>query len=222
MSKLWIFGDSQSCAWDSIIHGTHKEYVDKYNPQIHFSDILLEKLNIDEVTNLAVEGSCNYTILESVGNCIDDMNPNDYVVIGWSEITRWRCTSLNKNNWTIVAPNFTFPDTENMEEVYRYESVERNSDIVIKELESWIRILNKSLPPTLNWSGVPLSFDLQSSAFMDEEKNKHRNKRYLKKPNFLIKRIDQETDIKDKHISEKGHKDVGTWMVNMLKEKSSI
>ena len=40
MRNLWVFGDSYSCDWNKVVAKGHKEYVEKYNPISHFSNII--------------------------------------------------------------------------------------------------------------------------------------------------------------------------------------
>ena len=65
MRNLWVFGDSYSCDWDKVVAKGHKEYVEKYNPISHFSNIIKDTYQFDKVYNISESGNCNYSILES-------------------------------------------------------------------------------------------------------------------------------------------------------------
>ena len=80
---LWVFGDSFSTPWEKT-SGTHKEYVDKYNPKYHFADILHKELGCTDLNNLAIAGWDNYSIMESIGKEVSKIQPQDYVIICWS------------------------------------------------------------------------------------------------------------------------------------------
>jgi hypothetical protein len=131
-------------------------------------------------------------------------------VIGWSEITRWRCTSLTKDDWTVISTNFSRPSLDTLDKKYshtlRYESVNRDSDLSVQEIKNWISILNRALPNILHWTPFPIYVG---------------NKSKLKKPKFELKTIELETDIKDKHITEEGHKDVANWLFDLFTTKVS-
>ena len=109
--RLWVFGDSFSTPW-SQTKGEHKRYWVQKNP-IHFEQILLQELSVEASTNLAVSGYSNSDIIETIGKNIKDIDESDYVLIGWSDITRYRTTVLNKNQWTTVSINNIRPHTPN-------------------------------------------------------------------------------------------------------------
>ena len=199
--RLWIFGDSFSTPW-SQTKGEHKRYWVKKNP-IHFEQILLQKLDVGASTNLAISGFDNYSILESIGKNIENIDDSDYVLIGWSDITRYRTTRLNDNIWTTLTVNMVIPKTEPINPIYHEECFARDHQIVVKELESWICILNRALPKnTLQWT-----------PFQDQVVH---HKMDLLTPNFKLKPIFEEGEVQDKHMTEDAHKDVSEWMIDIF------
>ena len=76
----------------------------------------------------------------------------------------------------------------------------------VQEIKNWISILDKALPKVLHWTPFPIYIG---------KSNK------IKKPKFKLKTIDLETDIKDKHITEEGHKDVANWLFDLFTTKVS-
>lgn len=204
MKKLWIFGDSFSCDWSNTVTPGHTEYAKKYNPE-HFKTVISSELNL-EVVNMAVSGYCNQSILESVGSSINSIGKDDYVVIGWSEITRWRNTSILGGNWTIVGVNFTTPWKKNINPLYRYESVNRDCKPVAKEFNSWVNILKKALPiNTFHWT----PFQAQKTIWnLDVEE-----------PPFGLQRIKEKTGILDRHMTSESHIDVGKWITKRFKQE---
>ena len=50
-----------------------------------------------EIINYSISGVDNYTILEQIGNKIDTINNDDFVIVGWSDITRYR--EIEKDVW---------------------------------------------------------------------------------------------------------------------------
>lgn len=201
MRNLWVFGDSYSCDWNKVVAKGHKEYVEKYNPISHFSNIIKDTYQFDKIYNISESGNCNYSILESICKYINDIEDTDYVIIGWSEITRWRCLSLNKNKWKVVGVNFNEASTE-----LRNESISRDSKITIDEVNNWITLLNKTLPnQILHWTPFQsLKNDLGLNVCT---------------PPFHMKRINEEYNIKDTHITEEGHIDISKWMIDIINDK---
>ena len=199
--RLWVFGDSFSTPW-SQTKGEHKRYWVQKNP-IHFEQILLQQLSVEASTNLAVSGYSNSDIIETIGKNIKDIDKSDYVLIGWSDITRYRTTVLNKNQWTTVSINNIRPTTPNSPKYFHEECFSRDSQIVVEELESWICILNKALPKnTVHWT-----------PFQDQVVH---HKMDLFTPNFKLKRIFEEGEVNDKHMTEEAHKDVANWMIDIF------
>tara|TARA_Y100000994_G_scaffold213243_1_gene188454 strand:+ start:1290 stop:1937 length:648 start_codon:yes stop_codon:yes gene_type:complete len=199
--RLWVFGDSFSTPW-SQTKGEHKRYWVQKNP-IHFEQILLQELSVEASTNLAVSGYSNSDIIETIGKNIKDIDESDYVLIGWSDITRYRTTVLNKNQWTTVSINNIRPHTPDSPKYFHEECFSRDHQIVVEELESWICILNRALPKnTLHWT-----------PFQDQVVH---HKMDLFTPNFKLKRIFEEGEVNDKHITEEAHKDVANWMIDIF------
>lgn len=211
MRNLWVFGDSFSCSWDeSWLTSENKEwaqgnYVKWYNTKnnklpIHFTNVLEDNLPIEQTHNKSISGADNYTILESIGNHIDDIKPNDYVFIGWSRVTRLRI--IKNNQWETIYID-KIPNDFLKEQV-----VLRESNLSFHEINSWQHILSKSLPnQTLFWS--PFSYDDFDIPFFTPEK---------------IMTISEETmnhidGINDNHFGHIGNLELGTQLINELKTK---
>ena len=112
--------------------------------------------------------------------------------------------------WTVLSTNFSRPFLNSIDKKYshtlRYESVSRDTDLPVQEIKNWISILDNALPKVLHWTPFPIYIG---------KSNK------IKKPKFKLKTIDLETDIKDKHITEEGHKDVANWLFDLFTTKVS-
>jgi hypothetical protein len=221
MKNLFIFGDSYSVSWEqsiqrSITHNSnpHKEYLDWLgNQPTHFSDIIKNKFNIDNVYNYSIGGSDNYQILESIGKHINKINKSDYVIIGWSAIHRFRFVEEHdgKIQWIRINTRKTTPTIElsKGDEDYLFRQVvNRDSDITLEEVINWHNFLKKSLPQnTLFWSPWEYSHkNLPFNIFWD----------LIKKKKDIT--INSETDgkIRDGHFGDRGMKVVGEWMVKNL------
>jgi len=196
--NLWIFGDSYSCEWNIVTGERHKEYVKDYKPILHISNIIKKELNCDNVYNGARSGNCNYSILQSICECIDKIKKDDIVIIGWSEITRWRSLSFGEE-WTVIGVNFN-----RRTEAFRKESVNRDCKRVVNEINSWIKLLNLTLPnQTIHWTPF------------QKLKNSH-PKLNIHTPPFHMKRINELSNNPDTHITEEGHVDISKWLISMI------
>ena len=216
---LWVFGDSWSIPWERAQAAGHKEYVDKHRPQNMFADFLKDNLNIDKIDNRAYSGFNNYSILESIGQNISNFNSNDIVLIGWSEITRWRSVNKyifqnpNKGKWQNLGLGlhhdlFPKPDLPQPKLILQ-ETASRDSELVCEELNSWIKILKIALPEqTLQWT-----------AFQEQVRKWNLS---IESPNFKLPRITDETGItyRDSHTTEEGHRLLSEWMLKILKKET--
>jgi len=205
MKKLWILGDSWLCPWDSVLAKGHKEYVMRYQPKLHISNILKDKLECNEVINLAKSGNCNYSILESLCKNINKITKDDIIVIGWSEITRWRNLSVNSNHWTTVGTNFNHSDAT--KSFIEQECINRDSHLTADELNNWILLIEKLLPnQVMHWT--PFQHMIS--------KWRHLN---IQTPNFKIERINHITNIRDSHPTEKSHIKISEWLLSVKSKK---
>lgn len=204
---LWIFGDSFSTPWEKT-HGSHKEYVDRYNPKYHFADILHKELGCTTVNNLAIAGWDNYSIMESIGNVVSKIQPQDYVIIGWSETIRYRNTIMNPGRWTTVSVNFESPPNEVEIDMHHYhaECVARDCSLTSHEVDSWIAVLHHAIPNNLlNWTPTPKKYWSGNTIPIN-----------VNRPPFKLDYIRDKTDIEDWHITDRAHFHLGNWMVNIL------
>ena len=204
---LWIFGDSFSTPWEKT-SGTHKEYVEKYNPKYHFADILHKELECTDVNNLAIAGWDNYSIMESIGNVVSQIQPQDYVIIGWSETIRYRNTIMNPGQWTTVSVKYESPPLdESFDRTHWHqESVSRDCSLTSMEVDSWIAILHHAIPNNLlNWTPSPKKYWSGDTIPIN-----------VNRPPFKLDYITEKTDIEDWHITDRAHFHLGNWMVNVL------
>lgn len=219
MKKLWILGDSWLCPWDSVLARGQKEYVMRYQPKLHVSNILKDKLECNEVVNLAKSGNCNYSILESLCKNINKITKDDIIVIGWSEITRWRNLSVHPNHWTPVGINFNLRAAgmvtgSNRRSVTKsfieQECINRDSHLTADELNNWILLIEKLLPnQVIHWT--PFQHMIS--------KWRHLN---IQTPNFKIETINDITNIRDYHPTEKSHIKISEWLLSVKSKKNYI
>ena len=233
MRRLIIFGDSFSNSWERIVSNRPYTYQTKYAKQfrdkhhhfpIHFSDILKEKFGFYEVINESNNGSDNYTIMESVGNQISYIKDNDFALIGWSDITRWRYID-NNNSWNISyisdinketnhydirkrkrKPN-SYKDVPYMES----QSLLRNNSLTMKEIESWQYIISKAIKNVFFWT-----------PFYYENFNNVPFKTNIRRDESGTITEDTNGEIVDDHWGETGHKIIGNWLYEEIKNKNRL
>lgn len=218
--KLWIFGDSYSIPWrfptkndkpPKFLHLSYvKWYFDNYGKMpIHFSDVISEYFGIDEnnVINKSIGGSCNYTILETIGNNISNISKDDVVVIGWSEVSRFRVFERHKNK-TVYFTNY--PSYEPLSKDTKKQMVLRNNQQSYNEIRSWQNILKRTLPTnTIFWT--PFTYNKKYKIpFL------HFNKSFIN--------IEQETngEIVDGHYGSDVHQTIGKEIINQLNYNNFI
>ena len=103
---LWIFGDSFSTPFDNKIVGQWAtEYCNwkGYIPK-HFGDIIGNELGVD-VKHFGIGGIDNDTIFETILKQVPNIRKGDMVIIGWSNVLRFRLVDSDGKFKTIV-PNF--------------------------------------------------------------------------------------------------------------------
>ena len=198
MRKIWFFGDSFT---DRYILSNNKSYIDfkGYTPK-HFTEIISEKLKLP-YNNLAESyGMDNYTIFETFCDCINYIDEEDYVVIGWSEPVRFRLVDESKNKWRTLLPNAYMRKTKGLpyvngvdDEVVEKIFENRKNFHYINEVLSWINLINKAREDRIvHWTWF-------------EKKDKET--------------ITNETNglIEDLHYSEKGHLDLANEILKSFK-----
>lgn len=220
--NLWIFGDSYSYKWempgpykDSGQHDYTKYFFERYGKfPTHFSDVLNDEYNFGNVNNFAIRGADNYSILEIIGNHINNIKPNDFVVIGWSEVSRYRLV-WNANKaffWYRMYPNTPDEEWNEINKSHPIHVSNRNSPLPYKEIESWQKILLKSLPTnTIFWT------PFWSEGIMRKEST-FLNVNELRTSGKLTT-INEETNGEetDTHFGSNAMKNVGEWLVRQFK-----
>jgi hypothetical protein len=167
MSKLWIFGDSFSATNKRRdVEHWRMEYAKwkGYNPDV-WPEILNKNLNL-KLKNLAISGTDNYTIFDTIIDNIDKIEANDIVIIGWTSTLRFRLVSKN-NNFNTIRPNEDLKSST-LNSTFEYNSitlntineilVNRNTELYEWELNRFIKIINLYLKDVkiLHWSPFQL------------------------------------------------------------------
>ncbi len=111
MNKLWVFGDN-----NSAIFGKTKERRFKYYKEYRggtfpksWSELLSKKLGF-ELKNMAVSGQSNYDIFDMICRCIEQIQKDDIVIIGWGYVQRFRLVDETTNGFVTIRPNQFKPE----------------------------------------------------------------------------------------------------------------
>ena len=147
MRTLWTFGDSYTADYFIPHQG---QYPDKNNyekymdwrggtlPKV-WSTLLSEKLNVN-LKNLGIGGSSNYTIFNKFIESLYNINENDVLIFGWTNILRYQAANEVLNKIVDIIPNgekLNFSQITLDEMLYN-----RSQPSWIKEVHSWIRLIN--------------------------------------------------------------------------------
>lgn len=147
MSVLWTFGDSFTEAYNPKYEWSRK-YIEwkGYAPKV-YGEVISDRLGY-ELNNKGLGGSSNQTILETVCNCVDNIKPDDLVIVGWSSPIRFRIVD-EWGEWQHMIPHmsFNFEKIANVKLESIVDILENRYHIKYSnEVESWIKLINKSLP----------------------------------------------------------------------------
>jgi hypothetical protein len=151
MSTLWIFGDSYSEPFSKTNDLVwKKEYIKwkGYCPK-YFADFIVDDIDYD-VKNYAIGGADNYTIFESIIPFLDRIKSDDTIIIGWSDVVRFRVVNKYGTFNTIrpvrldieLSINKHIKYLDFSEQTLKELIVNRDNDIYYYELNNTISFLN--------------------------------------------------------------------------------
>lgn len=151
MNKLWVFGDNASA-----IFGKTKERRFKYYKEYRggtfpksWSELLSKKLRF-ELKNMAVSGQSNYDIFDMICKCVEQIQKDDIVIIGWGYVQRFRLVDETTNAFVTIRPNQFKPEHINNTillngiDINVVDSIltNRNNTEWINEVYNWEVIIN--------------------------------------------------------------------------------
>jgi lysophospholipase L1-like esterase len=203
MATVWTFGDSLTEGFNPNQKWA-KEYIDwkGYTPKA-YGNFVSEILNCN-LKNLGKAGSDNYSIFETFCKEYQNIEDDDFVIIGWSSCNRFRLAN-KENKWTSLVPNF-----ENYlnnfdcisENTINEILINRTNYRYIQEVNNWIKFIslacfNKKI---IHWSTIKGEGELNTHHF------------------FQMEKIYEETDglISDNHFSEKGQMHLADEIIHVL------
>ncbi len=224
MNRLWVFGDNSS----SIFGRTKErrfEYYKRYrngNFPISWSELLSNKLSF-KLNNYAVGGQSNYDIFEWFCKISPNFQQNDVILIGWSNIQRFRLYDEYSNDYISIRPNaLTHSNVPNLLNGVSLESI---NEILNNRLnKKWIEEVN-------NWEILIKSYcDLKKCKVFYWSFDKNLNKEnYIGGSHsdfreYLIsigaEDITKETNglLKDDNFGERGHQIQSNYFLNYLND----
>lgn len=216
MGKLYVFGCSFSSAFNekSLFNPDMKSYYEfrGNNFPLTWSEILANDLGF-ELVNTARNGFDNYSIFEEFCKVSDKITSEDIVIIGWSQVFRFRLYSKIRNELKSVNvwqtnKNFDLHDISQrtLDEII----VNRDHQLWINEVYNWMNLINHL--------SKLVKFKLYYWSF------------FVEFPEFYIineildlgaKYISDETNgiVNDNHMGEVGHQVQAEYFKNVILEK---
>jgi hypothetical protein len=207
MKKLWIFGDSFSIPYNAkSVGGWADEYIQwkGYVPK-YFGDIIGEEMGL-ELKEFAIGGIDNDTIFETIIKQAPQIEKDDYVIVGWSSVQRFRLAAKTGSFKTFI-PNFE----ESTLRLFNHISLSTIEEVFVNRLSPIYKqeIYNRAI--FLNWLFRDTKF-IQWTAFpvvgcklygLDN-----------------ISKIYNETNnkIKDGHYSEEGNRQVAKNFIELFND----
>ena len=202
---LWIFGDSFSTPFNNKTLGTWdseyckwKGYVPKY-----FGTILSEELGLN-VKHCGIGGVGNDTIFDVVLKQAPNICKGDIVIIGWSNIGRFRLAS-KENKFQTVIPNFIDTSLKMFDTISKSTLeeilVNRDNELYKKELYIKVEFLNFLFKDMQLIQWTPFNYD-GTKIFG------------FKNVNSIIMETNRE--LQDGHYSEIGHRDISKEFITIL------
>jgi len=111
MNKLWIFGDNASAIFGKTKERRFKYYKEYRNgifPKT-WSELLSKELGYD-LRNMAVSGQSNYDIFDMFCKCINKIQKDDIVIMGWGYVQRFRLVDKSTNSFVTIRQNQLEPE----------------------------------------------------------------------------------------------------------------
>jgi hypothetical protein len=106
MSNLWIFGDNASAIFGKTRERRFKYYKEYRNgifPKT-WSELLSKELAY-KLRNMAIGGVSNYDIFDMICKCIEQIQKDDIVIIGWGYLQTFRLVDENINGFISIRNN---------------------------------------------------------------------------------------------------------------------
>lgn len=217
---VWIFGDSFSTEF------THPNSINWAEPYIKhlgytpncFGQIISKKLNCNYV-NMALGGSDNYTIMETISSVSNYITNDDIIILGWSNISRFRVID-DYGKWVTIIhtllPTTDYRSTINRFDTDLFESlaVNRETKAGYDEIINWTKLLKRMFGNKL------IVWDWDRSYFRSNP-NQYINLPYEE---IYSESVEKDTNglIKDAHFNRIGHEMLADWFMGKIEGKRKI
>jgi hypothetical protein len=226
MKKLWTFGDSYTELFRNQT-GTLKDYCGwKQEIPLTFSESICKKMNY-ELKSCGKGGASNRTILSQFVNVLNEINQEDILIFGWTNLARFRIVTENAEIHDIIGP--LFKDDIPPHPSFSIKSVEetiimRSDHIFFTELIEYISMIKKMFPENkiINWTWHNVTpVEIGEPKFI--ERNKISKKFYENIIHFNygeMEKIVDETNgqIVDYHYSENSHNFLADKFIEKINE----
>lgn len=104
VNTIWIFGDSFSCSFNHVDNlywsQTYIDYLGHVPKS--YPDLLSSQF---EVINKSAVGIDNQSIFYHIVDNLNNIKPNDFVVVNWTEINRVRLSNSDASGFEILNPH---------------------------------------------------------------------------------------------------------------------
>jgi hypothetical protein len=156
--KVWFFGDSFTANYN---HFSNYNWATPYLKHMgytptHWTEMVGKNLGL-KIENRGEGGSDNYTILDAIIAEMEVIGPDDYIIIGWSEHTRFRIVDPRENMENRFAPihaseTEAYGDISN--DVLMQIILNRDSPLFVGEVVGWMNLLRKLFKTNhiIHWS----------------------------------------------------------------------
>jgi hypothetical protein len=201
---IWTFGDSFTESFSDNKVDWVKSYCDwkGYIPKV-YGEVISDKMDLG-LMNLGKGGSDNYSIFQSVCNSVNNIQPNDIIIIGWSSVFRFRLANVS-NAWKVVLPAFP-KNLMNLESISQTTIDEilanRTHNLYMEEVNSWMKLLNFTFSNNKIIHWTPFTPGVSHNYFR----------------NLTTIRRETNGDIDDGHYSETGHIELANELMDMLSQ----
>lgn len=209
MRKLWTFGDSYTELFETQ-HGTLKDYCDwKGGEPLNFSQVISNELKCD-LKCYGKGGASNRSILSQYMSVVDEIEPNDVLIFGWTNLSRFRAINHSDEIIDVVSMG-TGIKVPNFSETSINETILlRNNYVFFTEILEYIKLIKKAQPNNviINWTWHSI-VGLENLDIRQEKniiaKKFYENVFYYDYDN--MEKIYEETNnqIIDHHYSENAH-----------------
>lgn len=216
--KIWAFGDSYTEPFHKQKGETEKYFEYKGYIPNNYVEIVAQQLDL-EYENFGKGGRSNRTILSQFINVLDQIQPKDILIFGWSSPSRFRISDNNGDFFDIVS-NKTHINDE-VGNFFSAKTIEetiimRDQPIFLTEILEYMKWVKKTFSncTIVNWTWY--HFNIPSFTTGVEHIINYQNSMIH---HGFLHDIYEDTNglVKDYHYSELGHKLLSEKIINYIK-----